>query len=223
VLALAASAAATSRVRFRHGVAVPDGDRVVVDGHALAADLVVWAVGTALPELFPGVTPVRPVRLDSWYVAAPGAGSAVARGSGPGPGPAWLDRVHDAYGIPGTGTGTDEIKIIVDTESTPGSGITGPPDDLARAVRRYIATRLPALAGTPLLRREPCWYATTPDEHFLLAPHPAHSTVWLLGGDSGHGFKHGPAWGAYVSDVLEGRAAPEPRLGLVRRRGSASA
>jgi glycine/D-amino acid oxidase-like deaminating enzyme len=27
-----------------------------------------------------------------------------------------------------------------------------------------------------------------------------------MGGGSGHGFKHGPALGDYVADVLEGRA-----------------
>ena len=35
----------------------------------------------------------------------------------------------------------------------------------------------------------------------------------LVGGGSGHGFKHGPAVGRYAADLVLGRlAAPEPRF-----------
>ena len=41
--------------------------------------------------------------------------------------------------------------------------------------------------------------------------------MWLLGGGSGHGFKHGPALAEHVASVLGGRAAPEPRFALGER------
>jgi len=38
--------------------------------------------------------------------------------------------------------------------------------------------------------------------------------VWVVGGGSGHGFKHGPAVGKHVTDLLAGRAEVEPRFAL---------
>jgi glycine/D-amino acid oxidase-like deaminating enzyme len=35
--------------------------------------------------------------------------------------------------------------------------------------------------------------------------HPDLSNVWLVGGGSGHGFKHGPAIGRHVVGLLDGR------------------
>jgi glycine/D-amino acid oxidase-like deaminating enzyme len=35
------------------------------------------------------------------------------------------------------------------------------------------------------------------------------SNVWLVGGGSGHGFKHGPAVGQYVAELLNGGATEE--------------
>jgi sarcosine oxidase len=205
MLALAESAA-TFGVGFQQGVAVPADDHLVVSGIPVRADLVVWAVGTALSKCFPGLASVRPVHLDNCYFTS--------RGDWQGTDcqPAWLDRAHGAYGIPDVGSG--KVKIIIDRESGVDVGISTPPDDLARAARRYAAARLPALRDSALVQRERCWYATTPDEHFVLAPHPNHDRVWLLGGDSGHGFKHGPAWGSYVADAIEGYTPVEPYFRL---------
>ena len=44
----------------------------------------------------------------------------------------------------------------------------------------------------------------------LRAATPSAAAWWLLGGGSGHGFKHGPALGEYVADCIEGRREPEP-------------
>jgi glycine/D-amino acid oxidase-like deaminating enzyme len=38
--------------------------------------------------------------------------------------------------------------------------------------------------------------------------------VCLVGGGSGHGFKHGPAVGNYAAALLNGTAKPEPRFSL---------
>ncbi len=55
----------------------------------------------------------------------------------------------------------------------------------------------------------------------MIAPHPEHEGWWLLGGGSGHGFKHGPALGEHVADLVEGKAEPDPRHGLGERQPGA--
>ena len=51
----------------------------------------------------------------------------------------------------------------------------------------------------------------------MFARHPEHDRVWLLGGGSGHGFKHGPALAEHAADVLAGAAEPDPRFALGER------
>jgi glycine/D-amino acid oxidase-like deaminating enzyme len=66
-----------------------------------------------------------------------------------------------------------------------------------------------------------CQYDLTPDAHFLVARHPNHSNWWLLGGGSGHGFKHGPALAEYVADCIEAKREPEPFHALGTRQPGA--
>jgi glycine/D-amino acid oxidase-like deaminating enzyme len=42
--------------------------------------------------------------------------------------------------------------------------------------------------------------------------------VWLVGGGSGHGFKHGPAVAEYVVKMLSGDSKAEPRFELASKR-----
>ena len=83
--------------------------------------------------------------------------------------------------------------------------------------------RFPALADAPLVGHRACQYEITPDMHFVMAPHPDHDgRVWLLGGGSGHGFKHGPALAERFEPWLRGAAEPEPRFGLGDARAATS-
>ena len=64
----------------------------------------------------------------------------------------------------------------------------------------------------------------TPDSHFLIDRHPAFANVWLVGGGSGHGYKHGPEIGRHVVGRLDGDPAPEDnRFALDRARNDAGA
>jgi sarcosine oxidase len=95
-------------------------------------------------------------------------------------------------------------------------------EEAEKAGRGYLARRFPALADAPLVYSRVCPYALTADTNFLLARHPEEPRVWLLGGGSGHGFKHGPSLAEYVAGLLEGREEPDERFGLGERRPAAS-
>jgi sarcosine oxidase len=46
-----------------------------------------------------------------------------------------------------------------------------------------------------------CMYTTTPDHHFVIAPHPRHERVTVACGFSGHGFKFVPVVGEILADL----------------------
>jgi glycine/D-amino acid oxidase-like deaminating enzyme len=83
-------------------------------------------------------------------------------------------------------------------------------------VREYIAHRFPAMKDAPLIETRVCQYEQTPDSHFILDRHPEMDNVWLLGGGSGHGFKHGPALGEMMADVILNEKKPSPVWQLAR-------
>ena len=83
--------------------------------------------------------------------------------------------------------------------------------------RRYLAHRFPTLADAPLASAPGCHYSLTPDGQFIFDRHPEHPNVWLLGGGSGHGYKHGPAVAEHAAAVLAGAAQPQPRFALGER------
>ncbi len=177
------------------------------------ADVVVWACGAWLPRLFPGIVDLRISRRDELFV---GAGDAWA--GTPGfceyDGPYYG---HGALGGLGVKVGWDGPGAEIDPDA-----LERPPDrESERRARSYLARRFPALADAPLLGVRVCQYELTQDTHFLLSRHPEHERWWLLGGGSGHGFKHGPALAEYVADCIEGRREPEPFHALGPRGGSA--
>ena len=60
--------------------------------------------------------------------------------------------------------------------------------------------------GAPLLESRVCQYSNTETGNLIIDNHPEAVNVLFLGGDSGHGFKYGPAIGDYVSKLLVGEA-----------------
>ena len=61
-----------------------------------------------------------------------------------------------------------------------------------------------------------CQYTNTPDRDCIADRHPEADNTWLLGGGSGHGFKHGPALGEMVAAQVLGEKPVEKTFALAR-------
>jgi glycine/D-amino acid oxidase-like deaminating enzyme len=76
--------------------------------------------------------------------------------------------------------------------------------------------RFPALINAPLLESRVCQYENSTDHYFILDRHPEAENVWIVGGGSGHGFKHGPVMGEMVADAVLDTKAPPTEMALGR-------
>ena len=182
--------------RLVRGRARPDGAAAVLeDGTRLEGDAVVWACGGWLAGLFGDLVTIKVTRQELLFVD----GGPAWRGV-----PAWVDYERAMYGtgdLDGLG-----VKAALDVD--------GPPldpdaelDDAPTtepAVRAYLRERFPALEHAPLAEARACRYELSPDSNFIAGRTP--EGAWLLGGGSGHGFKHGPAMAERMAAALRGRA-----------------
>jgi glycine/D-amino acid oxidase-like deaminating enzyme len=85
-----------------------------------------------------------------------------------------------------------------------------------KRARDYLALRFPGLKDQPILETRVCQLEMSVDEHFIIDRHPELENVWLVGGGSGHGYKHGPVVGEYVAERVLGREG-NPELESVFR------
>lgn len=188
----------------------------LADDTALLADHYVFACGAWLGKLFPKTIGdrIRATKQDVFFFGAP-------------PGeprlddrylPVWAEH-HDRfrYGIPGNqGRG---FKIADDTRGEafdPTSGERLVNTETLHAIREYMGLRFPAMKDAPLLETRVCQYEQTPDSHFIIDRHPAVENVWLLGGGSGHGFKHGPVIGEMMAELVMKELEPQAYFRLSR-------
>ncbi|ONF61817.1 N-methyl-L-tryptophan oxidase [Amycolatopsis keratiniphila] len=79
-------------------------------------------------------------------------------------------------------------------------------------ISEFVGRKMPALPGT-FLRGATCMYTNTPDEHFVIARHPAHERVVVACGFSGHGFKFVPVVGEILADLVVDGTTTQP-IGL---------
>jgi monomeric sarcosine oxidase len=207
--------------RFDAAVAPPSGHRRLTSvdlssGDRLSAGTFVFACGPWLGKLFPDLLGERifPSRQEVFYFGAD-AGDARFR---PPAMPTWLDQTEEIYGIPDLET--RGFKVAVDRHGPrfdPDEGErVATAEGLAEA-RAYLRVRFPGLAKAPLLSAEVCQYENTSNGDFLIDRHPTLENVWLAGGGSGHGFKHGPAVGEIVTALVTGGREFEPRFRLTTK------
>ncbi len=109
---------------------------------------------------------------------------------------------HDAHGV------------AVDPDTQSREATRGALDEIIA----FRDRRFPLLRGAPLTESRVCQYENSSNGDFLIDRHPAMPNVILVGGGSGHGFKHGPEVGRLAAALVSGGAAqPEPRFTLATK------
>jgi monomeric sarcosine oxidase len=185
-------------------------------GEEIAAGQFVFACGSWLAKFFPEIVGQRlfVTRQEVFYFGLPAGDARFA----PPALPTFLFQCDESYGMPDIES--RGLKIAMDAH-----GVRVDPDTQSRVVseesaqkmREYVAKRFPALRDAPIAETRVCQYENTSNGDFLIDRHPDLSNVWLAGGGSGHGFKHGPAFGEYVVSQLLGETPPEPRFSLATK------
>jgi glycine/D-amino acid oxidase-like deaminating enzyme len=208
VMAVAEQAVARGTTYFTEAVETPraKGRLTAIrtrSGRSLSAGTFVFACGPWLPKIFPELLENRicPTRQEVLFFGAPAGDSRFT----PPAMPVWVDLGEEVYGIPDLEN--RGFKVALDRRGPafdPDSGHRLVGGESVEALRRFLAQRFPALADAPLLESRVCQYESTSTADFLIDRHPDLENVWLVGGGSGHGFKHGPVVGEYVASRLDG-------------------
>jgi sarcosine oxidase len=186
------------------------------DASTMVADRYVFACGPWLGYLFPRTVGPHFIstRQEVFFFGTPSGDPRYNEGILP----VWGDH-NDRfmYGIPGNqGRG---FKLADDTRGPqfdPTSGHRLVSEQSLAAARRYLAYRFPGMKDAPLIETRVCQYENTSDEDFIVDRHPSNANAWIVGGGSGHGFKHGPALGEMVADLVLKEQTPNPTYRLTR-------
>jgi glycine/D-amino acid oxidase-like deaminating enzyme len=197
------------------------GPRAVVrtaSGRAIHAGAFVFACGPWLPKLFPHLlgTRIYPTRQEIFFFAPPAGDGRFS----PPQLPVWIDfsDVRGPYGFPdlesrGFKLGFDRHGPAFDPDTGDRRVSAGGLEE----AYRFLAERFPDLADAPLVESRVCQYESTSSGDFLIDRHPDFDNVWLAGGGSGHGFKHAPAVGEYLSRRMLDGGIVDARFSLERK------
>jgi sarcosine oxidase len=185
-------------------------------GDTITAANLVFACGAWLGKLFPEILGARifPSRQEVFFFATPPGDTRFVSPALP----TWLFKEEQVYGMPdiesrGLKIAFDHHGERVDPETQ--SRLASPV--AAELAREYVARRFPALRGAAIAESRVCQYENTSSGDFLVDRHPGMANTWFVGGGSGHGFKHGPAMGEYVTGQILAEAQPEPRFSLANK------
>jgi sarcosine oxidase len=191
---------------------------VTTAGESIVGDAYVFACGPWLGKVLPGVLGKRifVTRQDVLFFGAPAGDSSFA----PPRMPIWIDFGDNRgmYGFPDLAR--RGFKVAFDLHGPPFDPDLENrfvPADKVSEARAYVKERLPALANAPVIESRVCQYENTSNGDFVIDRHPELENVWIAGGGSGHGFKHGPAVGEYVmARILQGGPV-DPRYSLAAK------
>jgi glycine/D-amino acid oxidase-like deaminating enzyme len=181
--------------RALQDVSLATGERVV-------AHTFVFAAGPWLPKIFPDVMTKKLVspKREEFFVGTPPGDERFTYPNFPN----WA--VGGAYGFPSIeGRGFKIAPTFGDVLVDPDAQerlVT--PDEVAK-VHQFVGHSFPALKGQPIVEAKVCQYETSVADHFIVDRHPAFDNVWLVGGGSGHGYKHGIMLGDYVAQRVLGK------------------
>ena len=188
-------------------------------GKPIRADRFVFAAGPWLPKLFPDVIGprIRPTRQEVFYFAPPAGDRRFLAAALPG----WADfnRGDIFYGTPELeGRGVKFAHDAHGVEVDPDTQDRRPSEKALAEIVAFRDRRFPALRGAPLVAAEVCQYENSSNGDFLIDVHPVMANVVLVGGGSGHGFKHGPEVGRRAAALALGKGEVEPRFSLATKK-----
>lgn len=206
--------------RIAQGIAPQGSGRIesieIAGGERILARSFVFACGPWLGKVFPDLLGPRifPTRQEVFFFGTPAGDLRFA----PPAFPTWLFQGDEVYGMPDIEA--RGLKVALDRHGEPVD-----PDTQSRLASRegaewaraYVARRFPALKDAPIVETRVCQYENTSSGDFLIDTHPDFPNVWLVGGGSGHGFKHGPAVGQYTAALILGGGTNEPRFSLASK------
>jgi sarcosine oxidase len=113
------------------------------------------------------------------------------------------------YGFPAIDGPAGGVKLATESyEQTTSADRERQPatrQEIEAMYRGYVESRLPWLGAEPL-RTVPCLYTTVSESRFVIDRHPDHDAVVIVSPCSGHGFKHSPAIGEAVAQLVIDRA-----------------
>ncbi len=185
-------------------------------GEMVWADQFVFACGAWLGKLFPAVLGqrIRATRQEVFFFGPPARDPRFVADKLP----VWIDNGERLfYGIPANrGRG---FKLADDTrgpevDPTTQERVVTP--GAMHAAREYMEFRFPGMKGAPLVESRVCQYENSTDTHFILDRHPQATNVVLVGGGSGHGYKHGPALGEMTARLVLEQKPADPLFRLSR-------
>jgi glycine/D-amino acid oxidase-like deaminating enzyme len=205
--------------RLREGDGGPLERITLHDGEKLSASRFVFACGPWLPKVFPDLLGRRifPTRQEVFFFRPYPGDDRFSVGRLPG----WADfNAGDIYyGLPDLeGRGFKIAHDLHGPAIDPDQGDRTPSPAALAEARAYMERRFPGMRGAPLSEARVCQYENSANGDLLIDVHPRRPNVFLVGAGSGHGFKHGPAVGAYAAKLVTGILAdPEPRFSLASK------
>jgi sarcosine oxidase len=187
------------------------GVSVMTDAGVIDADRLVLCAGAWITELFPAGRDMFTVyrQLVYWFPVREGfeqlAEMPVFIWDLATPSPVPTPHPPCLYGFPPIdgrlgglklGTETYEHSVVPEARQRPATALE------AKALyERCVAAQLPWLGPVPV-RSASCLYTSTATGDFVIAHHPDHDSVLIVSACSGHGFKHSPAIGEAVAQLL---------------------
>ncbi len=183
-------------------------------GGTLSAGAFVYACGPWLRWVLPDVLGkvIFTARIEIAYIGSPAGDPSYRQGV--------LPNLSEEGTFPGAPGEVSYTQSDIDAGLKIARGGVRPPMDPDRdervvsarqidRIHEYVRVRFPKLKE-PIVLTRVCQSDAAPGGHFILDRHPRHDNVWIAGGGSGHGFKHGPVVGEYMADRVAGRpAVPE--------------
>jgi glycine/D-amino acid oxidase-like deaminating enzyme len=187
----------------------------ISNGEILKADQYVFCCGPWLGKVFPFLDAIiTPTRQEVFFFGTAAGDLRFTDAQLP----VWIDGGKNLfYGIPGNHW--RGFKIANDAR-----GPAIDPTTMERqisneglaAARGFLGRRFPGMSAAPLLESRVCQYENSTDQNFILDRHPEAENVWVVGGGSGHGFKHGPVMGEMVGNAILGLKAAPSEMNLSR-------